>query len=390
MPEPDQQHQSAPIGIVVNPRAGTDVRRATAAATRVTLEEKINVVRRVVLGARESGACRFVVHHDPHRIVRRATDTIRGIQLEWVGGPVSGSEQDAVDAVRAMREAGCAVVVVLGGDGTNRAAALAWPDLVVVPLSTGTNNAFPVFVEATVAGAAAGHLAVGRVPVDEAAPRAKVVRLRLEGEPEGSSDELALVDAVAVDDPFVGSLELFDPATLRLAVLSRADPAVVGFSGVGGLLDPVSPDEDAGLLVRFGLVGGCQRVLRGPTAPGHYEDLGIAEVRRLVLGEEVVIEGPRGVVGDVDGPAAEGEHGQDVGGHRVADHHEVRGVDTEAVEHAGVGGLILLGHYLDPPEPVGQAAPSHFGHLVVQVPLGDDQKAVGTREGVDGVGDSIQ
>ncbi len=292
MPEPDQQHQSAPIGIVVNPRAGTDVRRATAAATRVTLEEKINVVRRVVLGARESGACRFVVHHDPHRIVRRATDTIRGIQLEWVGGPVSGSEQDAVDAVRAMREAGCAVVVVLGGDGTNRAAALAWPDLVVVPLSTGTNNAFPVFVEATVAGAAAGHLAVGRVPVDEAAPRAKVVRLRLEGEPEGSSDELALVDAVAVDDPFVGSLELFDPATLRLAVLSRADPAVVGFSGVGGLLDPVSPDEDAGLLVRFGLVGGCQRVLRGPTAPGHYEDLGIAEVRRLVLGEEVVIEGP--------------------------------------------------------------------------------------------------
>ena len=172
---------TAPIGLVVNPRAGTDIRRAVAAAGKVTLEEKVNVVRRVVLGARESGATSFVVHHDPHRIVRRATETIRGIDLQWVGGPLTGTEQDSIDSVTAMRSAGCAVVVVLGGDGTNRAAALAWPDLVVVPLSTGTNNAFPVFVEATIAGAAAGHLAVGRVPLDGVAPRAKVVRLRLQG-----------------------------------------------------------------------------------------------------------------------------------------------------------------------------------------------------------------
>ena len=226
---------TAPIGLLVNPRAGTDIRRAVAAAGKVTLEEKINVVRRVVLGARESGATRFVVHHDPHRIVRRATETIRGIDLQWVGGALTGTEQDSIDSVTAMRSAGCAVVVVLGGDGTNRAAALAWPDLVVVPLSTGTNNAFPVFVEATIAGAAAGHLAVGRVPLDGVAPRAKVVRLRLEGGELGvrgdEPGELALVDAVAVDDPFVGSYELFDPTTLRTAVLSRADPSVVGFVG---------------------------------------------------------------------------------------------------------------------------------------------------------------
>lgn len=287
---------TAPIGLLVNPRAGTDIRRAVAAAGKVTLEEKVNVVRRVVLGARESGATRFVVHHDPHRIVRRATETIRGIDLQWVGGPLTGTEQDSIDSVTAMRSAGCAVVVVLGGDGTNRAAALAWPDLVVVPLSTGTNNAFPVFVEATIAGAAAGHLAVGRVPLDGVAPRAKVVRLRLEGGELGvrgdEPGELALVDAVAVDDPFVGSYELFDPTTLRTAVLSRADPSVVGFVGVGGLLDPVSPDDDWGLLVRFGPADVCDRVVRGPTAPGHYDDLGVVEVRRLAFDEEVVFEGP--------------------------------------------------------------------------------------------------
>ncbi|MEE2697434.1 MAG: NAD(+)/NADH kinase, partial [Actinomycetota bacterium] len=127
----------APIGLLVNPRAGTDVRRAVTAAGKVTLEEKVNVVRRVVLGARESGATRFVVHHDPHRIVGRATETIPNIHLEWVGGPLTGTEQDSIEAVTAMRSEGCAVVVVLGGDGTNRAAALAWPDLAVIPLSTG-------------------------------------------------------------------------------------------------------------------------------------------------------------------------------------------------------------------------------------------------------------
>ena len=146
---------SRPIGIVVNPRSGTDVRRAVAAAGTVTVEDKANVVRRVVRGAREAGASRFVVHHDPHRIVRRATETMRDVDLSWLDLDLTFTEEDTVAAVRAMREAGCAVVVVLGGDGTNRAAARGWTDLPVIPLSTGTNNAFALLVEPTVAGAAA-------------------------------------------------------------------------------------------------------------------------------------------------------------------------------------------------------------------------------------------
>ena len=278
------------VGLVVNPRSGTDVRRAVAAAGAVTIEDKANVVRRVVLGAREAGVDRFVVHTDTHRIVQRATETMRGLDLHWLDHEMTFTEEDTVAAVAAMRDLGCGVVVVLGGDGTNRAAARAWPDLVVVPLSTGTNNAFPVLAEATIAGAAAGHVATGRVPVDEVTRRAMVVRVR----PDGASapDDLALVDAVAVDDPYLGSFELFEPANLRTAVLSRADPASVGFSGVGGLIKPVGCDEDAGLLLRFGPAEDCDRVVRGPTAPGHYADLGLAEVRRLEPGEEVEVNGP--------------------------------------------------------------------------------------------------
>ena len=55
-----------------------------------------------------------------------------------------------------MREAGCGALVVLGGDGTQRAVAKAWRDAPLVPLSTGTNNVFPLHVEATAAGLAAG------------------------------------------------------------------------------------------------------------------------------------------------------------------------------------------------------------------------------------------
>ena len=280
----------ATIGIVVNPRSGTDVRRAVAAAGAVTVDDKANSVRRVVLGARSAGIGRFVVHHDTHQIVRRATETMRGIDLDWLDHPQTFTEEDTVAAVVGMRDRGCGVVVVLGGDGTNRAAALGWPDMVVVPLSTGTNNAFPLMVEATVAGAAAGHVAAGHVPVGEVAHPATVVRVRADGAAE--ADDLALVDAVAVDDPYLGSFELFDPATVRTVVLSRADPAAVGFAGVGGLVEPVGADEAAGLLLRFGPVDGCDRVVRGPTAPGHYAEFGIVEARRLALGEEVAVDGP--------------------------------------------------------------------------------------------------
>ena len=98
----------------MNPRSGTDVRRAIAAAGSVTVADKVNIVRRVVLGACEAGANNFIVQGDPHRIIERATETIRGVELDWVKDPLTYSEQDTVNAVRYMHDQGCMVVVVLG------------------------------------------------------------------------------------------------------------------------------------------------------------------------------------------------------------------------------------------------------------------------------------
>ena len=281
---------AGPIGLIVNPRSGNDVRRVIASAGSSTLEDKASIVRRVVLGARVLGATHFVTHHEPHQIVRRATETLRGVSVEKIDEPIDNTEHDTTRAAATMRDLGCSVVVVLGGDGTNRAAAKGWPDMPVIPLSTGTNNAFPYWVEPTVAGIAAGLLATGVVASDAAMLRpAKVVRVQM---PDGV-DELALIDAVAVADPWVGSLELFEPDTMRVAVLTRADPAAIGFSAVGGLLVPCSPDDERGVLVRFCTPDARAPVLlHAPTAPGHYAAIGIYECRSLHLGDAVSVPGP--------------------------------------------------------------------------------------------------
>lgn len=279
------------MGIIVNPRSGGDIRRAVAAAGRSTIEDKASIVRRIVLGARAAGTSTIVVNHDPHQIVRRATETIRDVRLVTVTSNLCFTEEDSTRAAVAMRDAGCAAVAVLGGDGTNRAVAKGWPDIPVIPVSTGTNNAFPRFIEPTVAGTALAMVAQGIVPIGQVAQAAKLVHITISGDDVVPPD-IALIDAVAVADPYVGSLELFDPDTMQLAVLTRADPAAIGFSAVGGLLDPLGEHDDAALLVRFVPTAGHDGpVLRAPTAPGHHDTIGIGEVRRLRLGERVRVDG---------------------------------------------------------------------------------------------------
>ncbi len=266
-----------------------------AAAGRSTIEDKVSIVRRLVLGARAAGVDQVVVNHDPHQIVRRATETIRDIELITVTRTLLFTEEDSTRAAVAMREQGCAAIAVLGGDGTNRAVVKGWPDVPVIPVSTGTNNAFPEFIEPTVAGTALGLVARGVVALADCARPAKLVHVAFEG---GDADhardpDIALIDAVAVGDLYVGSLELFDPDTMRIAILTRADPAAIGFAGTGGLVDPLTSHDDEGLLLRFAPVDGHKGlVIDAPTAPGHYDPIGIAEVRRLSFGDRVSIDGP--------------------------------------------------------------------------------------------------
>lgn len=276
----------ASIGIIANPASGKDIRRLVARASVFDNQEKLNIVRRAVLGAMAAGARHFLLMPDTHGIAREATAGLDSeATFETLESPMTASVLDTLRVAAQMRDRGCAVVIVLGGDGTNRAVALAWPGAPVVALSTGTNNVFPRMVEATVGGAAAGLVATGAVSLDEGSARAKAIHITIDGE----RDDLALVDAVFIDESFVGSRAIWEARRLRRVVLARAEPAAVGLSAVGGLLRPVGAADDLGLDLVIG-PGGTR--VRAPIAPGLFANVDVARATTLQLGETVDVMGP--------------------------------------------------------------------------------------------------
>lgn len=282
------------VGILVNPRSGSDVRRLLTSAGSSTIEDKVSILRRIIHGAAEAGAEQVVLTRDPFSITRRATENLQlPLKLDFLDLPLHHNERDSVDAAQAMQDAGCGSVVSLGGDGTNRALALGWPDAPLIPLSTGTNNAFPVHVEPTVAGMAAGLVATGAVDLLAHSARAKVVAVEVHGGDSGAETDMALVDAIAVDDPYVGSLELFEPETMMLGVLTRADPAAIGFSGLAGTVLPCTPDEERGVVLEFMPPSSSPaRLVRGALAPGWFATVGLARSEYLGLETSVEVDGP--------------------------------------------------------------------------------------------------
>src|SRR5207237_3926226 len=77
--------------------------------------------------------------------------------------PVLGSSADSTRAARLLAELDAGCIITLGGDGTNRAVAMGCGTVPLVPISTGTNNVFPTFMEGTIAGMAAGLVAMGHI-----------------------------------------------------------------------------------------------------------------------------------------------------------------------------------------------------------------------------------
>jgi hypothetical protein len=103
---------------------------------------------------------------------------------------------------------------------------------------------------------------------------------------------MALVDAAFLVDDHVGNLMPFEPEKLRALVLARAEPAGIGMSPIGGLLEPVGAADDRGLLVDCVAPGERGRVLLAPVSAGLYRRVNVAGHRALALGEEVVLRGP--------------------------------------------------------------------------------------------------
>src|SRR5436309_2787649 len=231
------------VGIIANPASGRDIRRLVAYGTVFDNNEKMAIVRRVLLGLEAVGITQ--VAYMPERefgILPRAINGLTGrkqgstLQAFPLSMPVLATSADSTRAAQMLASMGAGCIITLGGDGTNRAVARGCGTVPLMPISTGTNNVFPTFLEGTIAGLVAiGHTGQDAV---HRAPRLAVLI-------NGEVIESALVDVVLSSVPFVGSRAIWDLSTVSEVVLSRVIPATIGLSALGGaLLDGASKGEE--------------------------------------------------------------------------------------------------------------------------------------------------
>ena len=159
-------------------------------------------------------------------------------------------------------------MIVIGGDGTSRVVAKGCGSMPLVPLSTGTNNAFPRFLESTLAGLAAGHYAVRHPPRDELTLPTK----RLNIYRNGTLEDVALVDVAVCDYQFIGARALWEVHRLKELFLTQGRPTNIGMASIGGMVHPVHPQEEGGLYLQL---GGNGRSITAAIAPGLVAQVGI-------------------------------------------------------------------------------------------------------------------
>lgn len=271
------------VGIIANPASGKDIRRLVAHGSVFSNQEKVNIVRRVMLGLDAMGVETILTMPDSFDMCRKAQDQVSlAATVEELGMLVEFNQGDTTRAAACMRERGAACIVCLGGDGTSRALAKASGTVPILPLSTGTNNVFPYMLEGTLAGLAAGIVAQGLATV----PEAIVQRPRLELEVNGAVVDIALVDAVVCDEWAIAARAVWDVAKVRMVVVAQRLPAQIGFMALAGNLPWPNGSSRSGMVIETHPE--APAVLT-PIAPGLIVPVGVQRYTPLSIGAGVEV-----------------------------------------------------------------------------------------------------
>jgi predicted polyphosphate/ATP-dependent NAD kinase len=278
--------RSGAVGIIANPASGKDIRRLVAQATTIGNQEKLAIVRRVILGLAGAGVARALLMPDPQGLARQAARLPQSAplplpEIAWVDVAARGTAEDSRRAAAQMAAEPVGCIVTLGGDGTVRAVSQGAGETPLLALSTGTNNVLPTFLEATVAGLAAGAVARGRVALPDVAYRHKWLEVSVDGHPV----DRALVDVALLRGRFVGARAVWEPGSLLALAVTRADPATIGVSAIAGALCPIGPRESRGLAVW--LAPDASRRIIVPLGPGLLAQVGIAATQELRIDQEL-------------------------------------------------------------------------------------------------------
>jgi hypothetical protein len=273
------------VGIIANPISGKDIRRLVAHGSVFDNQEKVRIVRRLLLGLAWLGVKRVMFMPDYYAIVQRAYKGAH-ITVEIESAPMcaDNDQDDSTKAARLMAEAGVGCIFVLGGDGTSRAVAKGTRTIPILPLSTGTNNVFPYMIEATIAGLAGGLIASGRISRADGCYQSPMIEILGE---DGSVRDIALVDAAVHTGTYIGSKAIWSMEEVTQIVLTRCRPDTIGLSAIGGQLHTIGPHDRQGLHLVLGKGG---KTVVAPIAPGLMQPVDIAAEARLAVGDTVFVE----------------------------------------------------------------------------------------------------
>lgn len=281
---------SVSVGIIANPFSGKDIRRLVGYGATSDNLNKVRVLQRVLVGVAEAGVDRVLYMPDPFQLVPEAFRTLRAVDrgslvLESVLETVRGEPAESERSAAAMQAAGVGAIVTMGGDGTNRLVALGAGATPLLPLAVGTNNVFPLSLEPTVAGLAAGFVARRRDGVG--CRREKALRVRI-----GDETDFALTDVAWLHGTYHGAGAVWHPDALRELVVTQGGVHLIGLAAIAGRATPVDRAAAGGAYVRFG----PGRRFRAPIAPGRFSEISVSDARHVDFGQPVPLTPGPGVL----------------------------------------------------------------------------------------------
>ena len=308
MPSVNPLPSPVTLGVIANPVSARDIRRVVAHAGNLQVTERVNIVLRLLQGARAAGVTHALLMPDrggirallerhlgrQHAHRHEGADDQRLPAIEFLDFDPTSTVDDTYAATRLMLQRGVGAIVVLGGDGTHRAVVrelvAAGSRVPLVGLSTGTNNAFPEMREPTITGMAAALVAAGRVDAALALAPNKLVEVNITSARGRQCRDIAIVDAVVTHDRTVGARALWKPQSLAAAYLAYAEPGAIGLSSIGGLLQPVGRHERGGLAVQIAHNGApALTTLHAPIAPGLVLPVPLAGWQRMAADEPLPV-----------------------------------------------------------------------------------------------------
>ncbi|WP_434793221.1 hypothetical protein TPDSL_25430 [Terrisporobacter petrolearius] len=271
------------IGIIANPASGKDIRRLVSYATVIDNNEKVNIVKRIVLGSQALGIDEIIFMPDYYQIGYKVINELdsKGVlkaKCTILDIPINACSQDSTIAAIYMEKLNVGCIIVLGGDGTSRAVAKGIVNTPILPVSTGTNNVYPSMIEGTVAGMAAAATSL-LDEKEETCIKDKCIELYVNNEKK----DIALIDVVISSDIVLGSRAIWDTKRIKSVMVTRCHPASIGFSTIAGSVEIVTPTDNYGYSVEVNKKGDSYLV---PLAAGVLQEVKVSNNKRCFLDQD--------------------------------------------------------------------------------------------------------